>query len=256
MAALSLRLADSWYRKQSVGAGVTLVYEHHISPDLRCNIWLIQGRDRDLLVDSGMGVMPLRKEIERLTSHQVLAVASHTHFDHVGNHHEFDHRLCHPAEREVLRAPDAANTVWTEFCAMCDVSQSIDALPFRGFSFDDYLVKPAPPTQLIAEGDELDLGDRLLSVFHMPGHSPGSICLYEAETRTIFCGDVLYDGELLDSLYHSDAELYRETLARLREIPATTFHCGHFASFGRDRAIELIDHYCASRAKARPAGEN
>ena len=47
----------------------------------------------------------------------------------------------------------------------------------------------------------------------------------------------------LDNLSHSDPDRYAETLARLREFPATTWHCGHFASFGRQRALELIDAY-------------
>jgi hypothetical protein len=37
--------------------------------------------------------------------------------------------------------------------------------------------------------------------------------------------------------------LYRETLARVRELPADTFHCGHEESFGRDRLLQLVDAY-------------
>ena len=125
----------------------------------------------------------------------------------------------------------------------------LEALPCPDFDWKDYRVKPAPPTRLIDEGDELDLGNRLFKVFHMPGHSPGSICLFESATATLFCGDVIYDGELLDALYHSDKELYAETLARLREIPATTFHCGHYASFGRERLGQIIDEYMAQTAR-------
>ena len=36
---------------------------------------------------------------------EVLTVASHAHFDHVGNHHEFSHRACHPAEAHILAEP-------------------------------------------------------------------------------------------------------------------------------------------------------
>ena len=102
---------------------------------------------------------------------------------------------------------------------------------------------------MIDEGAELDLGNRLLKVFHMPGHSPGSICLYEEATATLFCGDVVYDGELLDQLYHSDRERYQETLARLREIPAQTFHCGHYESFGKARLGQIIDNYEAQKMR-------
>jgi glyoxylase-like metal-dependent hydrolase (beta-lactamase superfamily II) len=137
--------------------------------------------------------------------------------------------------------------VWREFRAMMDPASALDALPEAGFDFADYSVRPAPPTRLIDEGDEIDLGDRMFRVFHMPGHSPGSLCLFEPATLTLFSGDVLYAGELLDNLSHSDPDRYTETLARLREFPATTWHCGHFASFGRQRALELIDAYLERR---------
>jgi glyoxylase-like metal-dependent hydrolase (beta-lactamase superfamily II) len=124
----------------------------------------------------------------------------------------------------------------------------MSALPFADFDLADYHIEPAPPTQLIDEGDELDLGDRLLKVFHMPGHSPGSVCLYESATKTLFTGDVVYDGVLFDELYHSDPERYLETLARLREIPAETFHCGHYGSFGRERMPSVIEQYQGSKS--------
>lgn len=244
---MNLRVAGHWYERQSFSDGVTLLSETHVHPDLRCNIWHVRGRDRDLLVDTGLGVLPLRRELPAVTGHDILAVASHTHFDHIGNHHEFEHRLCHPAEADILARPTAANTVWREFRALVDPLQALDALPCAGFDFDSYAVQPAPATRLIGEGDEIDLGDRLFRVFHMPGHSPGSLCLFESATAILFSGDVLYDGELLDNLSHSDPARYAETLARLREFPAATWHCGHFASFGRQRALELIDAYLARR---------
>ena len=245
---MSLGVAQRWYGIQSCPDRICLLFEQHVEPGLRCNIWHVQGREQDLLIDSGLGVMPLGTEIAKLSARPVLAVASHTHFDHIGNHHEFEQRCCHPAEAGILSQPDEHNTVWQEYQGMMSAAQPLSALPYAGFDFADYRIHPAPPTQLIDEGDELDLGDRLFRVFHMPGHSPGSICLYEASTRTLFAGDVLYDGELLDALYHSNREQYRETLARLREIPAEVFHCGHYASFGKARALQLIDDYLDRRS--------
>jgi glyoxylase-like metal-dependent hydrolase (beta-lactamase superfamily II) len=205
-----------------------------------------------LLIDSGLGVVSLREEMSGLLDRSVLAVASHTHFDHIGCHHEFEHRLCHPAEAEVLTSPDHHNTVWSAYRQQAEEESRFYALPYEGFTLDDYRVEPAPPSRLIDEGDRLDLGNRVFSVFHMPGHSPGSLCLYEAATSTLFTGDVLYDGELMDTLYHSDPEIYLETLARLRELPATTFHCGHYASFGRSKMLSLIDEFTALRSSAGP----
>ena len=52
-------------------------------------------------------------------------------------------------------------------------------------------------------------------------------------------------GELYDGVYHSDPALYRESLARLRELPVTTLFGGHYDAFGRDKMLEIIDEYLA-----------
>lgn len=244
---MALQIADQWYESKALQDGVTLIREAHVHPDLRCNIWHVRGRDRDLLIDSGLGVVSLRDEMPQILERELLAVASHTHFDHIGNHHEFEHRLCHPLEATVMTQPDADNTVWSGFYPNVSKEDQLSALPFPGFSLDDYSVQPAPPSRLIDEGDLVDLGNRVFSVFHMPGHSPGSLCLFEEATSTLFTGDVLYDGELLDTLYHSDRDVYLETMVRLKEIPAETFHCGHYASFGRARMLELVEQYMESK---------
>jgi glyoxylase-like metal-dependent hydrolase (beta-lactamase superfamily II) len=240
---MGLRVARQWYESITINSGLTLIREKHVHPDLRCNIWHIKGRENDLLIDSGLGVASLSSYIAGDRDKDILALASHTHFDHIGCHHEFEHRLCHPLEARVLEMPDAQNTVWDEYRKTAADMAQFSAIPYEGFRLDHYRIEPAPATQLIDEGDLIDLGDRHFHVFHMPGHSPGSVCLYEVRTKTLFTGDVIYDGELLDSLYHSDPEVYLETLARLKELPVETFHCGHYDSFGKDRLLELIDQY-------------
>ena len=94
----------------------------------------------------------------------------------------------------------------------------------------------------------LDLGDRAFEVLHLPGHSPGSIGLWEAATGVLFSGDAVYDGPLLDELDGSDVVAYVATMRRLRELPVGVVHAGHEASFGRERLVELCDAYLVARA--------
>src|SRR5215467_12933643 len=101
---------ESWYATQRLADGVTHIWEPHIQPFYRCNIWHVRGRDRDLLVDSGMGVVSLREQIPLVSGRPILAVASHTHFDHIGTHHEFAERAVHPDEADILARPTRANT--------------------------------------------------------------------------------------------------------------------------------------------------
>ena len=102
---------EDWYRVKRVGDDITYIGEPHIEEFYRCNIWHARGRDRDMLVDSGMGVVSLRDHVPLVTERACLAVASHTHFDHIGCHHEFDERAVHRAEADLLASPTRKNTL-------------------------------------------------------------------------------------------------------------------------------------------------
>ena len=119
----------------------------------------------------------------------------------------------------------------------------INARPHDEFDIDDYRITPTSVTRALEEGDVIDLGDRALEVMHLPGHSPGSMGLWDSESATLFSGDALYDGELLDELPDSDIPDYIATMKRLRELPVYVVHGGHEPSFDKNRMIELIDAY-------------
>lgn len=246
----TLRVAERWYELSRAGDGISRIVESHVAPWMCCNMWLIQGRDRDLLVDSGMGLRPLRAEIAELRERPVAAVCTHCHFDHIGCAHEFETRLGHAAEAAVFADPRLDNT-----CARAWIAGDLlTALPFAGYRLSDYQITPAPLTGHLDDGDVLDLGDRVFQVLHLPGHSPGSIALYEKATRILISGDVIYDGQLIDNAWHSDPEAYRDSLNRLRELPVAIVHAGHEPSFGRERLVELIDLYLGGQLSMRSVG--
>ncbi|WP_352593477.1 MBL fold metallo-hydrolase [Mesorhizobium sp. M0028] len=236
-----LSVATEWYEISETSAGVSRIVERHVLPWMRCNMWLIHGRDRDLLVDCGMGLRPIKRELAALRDQAVHAVCTHCHFDHIGCAHEFEVRLGHASEASIFADPDLDNT-----CARAWIGgELLTALPYEGYLVDSYRLTPAPLTGHLDDGDLLDLGDRVFQVLHLPGHSPGSIALYDRATKTLFSGDAIYDGELIDNAWHSEPEAFRESLHRLRELPVETVHAGHFASFGSERLVELIDLYLA-----------
>ena len=238
-------IAETWYRTRRFGDDVTLIWEPHVDPNVRCNIWHVRGRDRDLLFDSGMGMAPLRENVALLREKPVLCVASHSHFDHVGAHFEFEECLIHGGEADILSHPTRDNTVISDYVT----AEIFTAYPDAGFDPETYEIRAAPPTRLIDEGDVLDLGDRSLAVLHLPGHSPGCIALWEAATGTLFSGDVIYDGPIYDQIYHSCVPDYIASMERVRDIPAETVHGGHWSSFGRARMREIAAEYMAGKRK-------
>lgn len=64
-------------------------------------------------------------------------------------------------------------------------------------------------------GDVINLGDKQLTVLHMPGHSRGSICLHDRDNKMLFSGDVVYDGAMIDWLPYSHVSDYISSCERL-----------------------------------------
>jgi glyoxylase-like metal-dependent hydrolase (beta-lactamase superfamily II) len=254
---MALRIAERWYEWRRIDDGITFLWEPHVVPLMRCNIWHVRGRDRDMLVDTGMGIVSLSQAAREVFDKPVTAVATHTHSDHIGSHHEFEERVVHRLEAEDLAHPytipiDTAEMRGGLLDSLVKAgyrvpARLIDALPHDGYDTASYAIPPAPPTRLVEDGSVIDIGDRHFEVLHLPGHSPGGIGLWEAATGILFSGDALYDGPLLDELPGSNIADYVKTMKRLRELPVRIVHGGHDPSFDRDRLIELADAYLKKR---------
>jgi glyoxylase-like metal-dependent hydrolase (beta-lactamase superfamily II) len=106
-----------------------------------------------------------------------------------------------------------------------------------------------PAQRLLAHGDVIDLGNRHFEVIHTPGHSPGGIGLFEKASGIFLSGDIVYDGPLIDDAYHSNRNDYLMTMERLRDLPVSVIHGGHFSSFGPNRYRQLVDEYLASKRR-------
>ncbi len=235
--------AGDWWRVRSVGDGISHIDEPHILEFYRCNVWHVRGRDRDMLVDSGMGVVSLRDWVPLVSERPLEAVASHTHFDHVGCHHEFPCRSCHAAEAHLLRAPTRENTFADRYVTD-DIFTALPPLPYQSAT---YGVARAPATRLLWDGDRIDLGDRSFEVIHTPGHSPGGIALWEAATGVLISGDIVYDGPLIESDDPDDMRQYFASMTRLYDLPVRVVHGGHFPSYDGARHRAIVGAWLAAR---------
>jgi len=236
--------ASEWYETIAFADGVTLIHEPWIKPFFRCNMWHVRGRDRDLLFDSGLGHFSLRAQVPLLSGRPLTCIASHTHFDHIGCHHEFGGCAVHSAEAHILADPRNEWTLADRYAT----DEMFDRLP-EGWDQSAYRVRPAQLGQILEHGDMIDLGDRAFEVVHTPGHSPGGIGLFERRTGTFLSGDIIYDGPLIDDAYHSEVDRYVDTLERLRSLSVAIVHGGHFPSFGATRFRQIIDEYLEGRRK-------
>lgn len=243
-----LPVAERWWRARDAGEGVTLLVEHHITPMLESNVWHVRGSEADLVIDTANGIGALRPAIDELAEGRpVIAVATHGHFDHVGGLAEFDDRRCHEADADDVRDPFAVRIerrsqpegVEEMFAYYgFEVPEcTIDALPHDDFDSSAWAATGAEPTSFVREGEVLDLGDRRFEMLHVPGHTAGSIAIWEAATGLLFSGDTAYVDARLS---FDDVSVAEASLARLRDLPVRRVHAGHDRSFDGEELKLLL----------------
>ncbi|PZD73865.1 Hydroxyacylglutathione hydrolase GloC [Acaryochloris thomasi RCC1774] len=243
-----IAINDRWFTTERISDDLYLITEPHYFWWNRANLWLIKGQTQDLLIDTGLGVASLRHYLTTLIDKPLLAIASHIHFDHAGGMVEFNRRAIHQAEASALCHGD-------NYEALCTPRQGwvlpehFEQAPYPGFTVSQYTLRAAEPTQILNEGDVLDLGNRAFEVMHLPGHSHGCIALYDPRSREIFSGDVIYDGELLDGLHCSDISTYIASYERLQKLSVETVYPGHYRTFGKAKYDQIIGEYLDAKRK-------
>lgn len=106
----------------------------------------------------------------------VKVVNTHGHFDHIG------------ANRQLVEATGAELMLHAADLPL--LPQARNHAEAFGLTVD-----PSPePDRLLAQGDTFEVGELTFKVFHVPGHSPGGICLLSE--GHLFVGDVLFAGSI------------------------------------------------------------
>lgn len=77
-----------------------------------------------------------------------------------------------------------------------DDQEVLDMLSASGARFGFQVPPVAVETTYIHEGDELDLDGEKFKIYHVPGHSPGSVVYHHEGRKFMISGDVLFEGSI------------------------------------------------------------
>ncbi len=260
---MTLPVCQRWFEVDPAEDGIVRIFEPHVHALLQANAFLVHGRDRDLLVDTGNGIgsiAPVVAGLREESGKPLIAVATHWHIDHAGGLAAFEERWAH--ELDAAEIEGLHSRLWAR-----DWAPAIaDAMAEAGYPLTELLVTaspdasfdPEPPadrgatlTRVLREGDVVDLGDRSFEVLHLPGHTPGSIGMWDEGTGTLFSGDAVYLLDpLIDQAPESNIPDYVETMHRLAEFPVRIVHAGHDWSFGHDDLVARCRDYIERRGNA------
>jgi glyoxylase-like metal-dependent hydrolase (beta-lactamase superfamily II) len=215
-------LFKDWFRVEELEPGVILVEEPW--HDERVKSYLITGTERALLLDTGTGVGDLRGLVEELTQLPLTVVQSHAHWDHVGSTHQFvgdAEILIHPLAADELRA-GVLNQRMRRYLAAEHLSVQFAALDLG----ERAVIPGVEPTGLLADGDVIDLGGRLLRVVHTPGHTAGLVTLWDADHAVLFGTDAVYAEPLYAQMSDSNLRHYLaslDVLCALDPVPRAVY---------------------------------
>ena len=143
-----------------------------VAPPLAANCYLLLD-ERKAIVDVGGDVQFIINAVKRYIDPKELdyIILTHSHFDHAaaaGHLKGIAKIAIHRDEYSLLKAQNFTSHLF-------------------GVSF-----KPFEPDIMLEGGEVFELGELRLEVIHTPGHSPGSICLYEPDKKWLFSGDTVF----------------------------------------------------------------
>ncbi len=204
---------NAWFRIYKVASGVYSIVEpfHYEEPIS----FLVEGSQRAMLLDTGMGLYDIKREAEALTRKGLFVVNSHWHYDHIGGNYQFDDIWAFDNDFEVSKieagmpASEVSYSMTPEWLAA--------PLP-EGMDASQYMIRPCKVTRRLSHLEEIDLGNRILVVHHTPGHSPGGLCLLDKSTGILFTGDTYYPGALFANLERSEFDVFLKSLIYLDSI--------------------------------------
>lgn len=210
---------NDWFTIDSIDESTYIISEYRHWEETHC--YLLNGGDRALLIDTGLGVCNIYEQVRKLTDKPIAAVATHIHWDHIGGHKYFSNFYAHKAELDWLNGkfPLPTHAVKNMLTDRCELPEDFDISKYEIFQ--------GKASRVLDDGDTIDLGGRTIQALHTPGHSPGHLCFWEAEKGYLFTGDLVYEGTVFANYPSTDPQSYLDSLEKIAALPAKRIFPGH-----------------------------
>jgi len=210
---------NNWFTIDQIDKDTHIISEYRHWEETHC--YLLNGSERSLLIDTGLGISNIYDEVIKLTDKPITAVATHIHWDHIGGHEFFPDFYAHGAELNWLNGefPLTMEQIKGMVIDRCD-------LP-KGYDVNNYVFFQGTPTRVLKDKETINIGDRIVQIVHTPGHSPGHMCFWEKERGYLFTGDLVYKDTLFAYFPSTDPESYLNSLERVSALPVKNVFPAH-----------------------------
>lgn len=215
-------------------------------------MYLVEGEEKAVLIDTCLGVGHLREFVENLTEKQITVLLTHGHVDHALGAPEFKEVYMNPADNKVYES-------------MSPLEERIGYIKANlggqlpEFAEDDY-VQPAPADfKELKDGQIFDLGGVHIEVYALPGHTHGTMVMLVPEEKALILGDACNNATFLFDENSLSVHEYKENLIRVKEKLEgrydTTYLCHHVMTASKDmlaHVIEVCDEILEGKADDIP----
>ena len=229
-------VSSDWFLVYKLENDVFAIYEPRQWQEVIS--YLILGKEKALLFDTGNGIGKISGVVNQLTSLPVIVINSHTHFDHIGGNSEFSDILAMDTDYTKNNSGGYSNElVWEEVSkdALCG------ALP-DDINPETYHTPKFNVKKFIRDGYKIDLGGRILEVLSTPGHTPDAISILESDLGLLWVGDLYYDGPIWLFASESNLDAYYQSVERLCNIVphVNTLHPAHNGPIADPESLYLL----------------
>jgi glyoxylase-like metal-dependent hydrolase (beta-lactamase superfamily II) len=154
------------------------------------SIFLLVGTEKAMVIDTGIGIGDLKGFIHTLTDKPLMLCFTHDHADHVGGASAFDHGFIHPKDRvDFEKGGGIGLSVEGRLRYIRFIAEREKGVYPYNLAEDVTEWGPRPQLYPLEDGQVIDLGNRKVTVYACPGHTPGSVTFLDENSRTLFLGD-------------------------------------------------------------------
>ncbi len=170
-----------------------------------CYVYVDEKTNETMIIDPAENDSSIDSFIDSNSLSVVVIVDTHCHFDHVGANAYF---------KEKYNAPLAIGYYDVSCLKMAHLEARV---------FGVYIKESPKPDIVLNDDDVINVGNSKFTVIHTPGHTPGSICLYEPKKKILFSGDTLFFESVGRwDLQGGDYAALMESLRKLLSLPDDT----------------------------------
>jgi glyoxylase-like metal-dependent hydrolase (beta-lactamase superfamily II) len=202
---------DLWFEVYKVAPDTFAIYEPHQAEEVIS--YLIAGKEKALLFDTGMGIGDIRKVTAQLTKLPVIVLNSHTHNDHVGGNWQFETIYGVDSDFSRQNAKGSSEDAQAELAP----GQICGELP-ANFPAKSYRTQPWKISHFIHDGEIVDLGGRIVEIMFTPGHTPDALVLQDRVNKLLFTGDTYYPATIWLYRPETDFPAYAKSIAHLAAL--------------------------------------